>query len=124
MKAAQRQQEIINILASRGQETIPHLAAELDVSERTIHRDITELSAAYPIVTMAGRYGGGVKLMDGYRKSRKFLTKEQIELLQRLVPDLEGKDQKTLLSILREFLITQRAMSLRRLHIIYIYAHA
>lgn len=27
-------------------------------------------------------------------------------------------------SILREFLITQRAMSLRRLHIIYIYAHA
>lgn len=36
---------------------------EFEVSERTISRDIEELSLTKPIYTKSGRYGGGVYIL-------------------------------------------------------------
>lgn len=58
MGAAERRQLILDLLCQRRKETIPNLAAELGVSERTIRRDIEMLTLRYPIETACGRYGG------------------------------------------------------------------
>jgi predicted DNA-binding transcriptional regulator YafY len=55
------------LLQSRGGMTAAELAAELEVSVRTIQRDMEELSAAgIPVYSERGR-DGGYRLVDGYR---------------------------------------------------------
>ena len=53
----------MDLLCQRRRETISNLAAELGVSERTIRRDIEMLTLRYPIETVCGRYGGGVRMI-------------------------------------------------------------
>ena len=64
MGAAERRQQILELLCQRRKETVSNLAAELGVCERTIRRDIETLTLQYPVETVCGRYGGGVKLAD------------------------------------------------------------
>ena len=78
-------------------------AAIFDASEKTIRRDIEELSCSYPIETVRGRYGGGVKVADWYHQNRKTLSPEQAELLKRLAPSLEGDDLAVMNSIISQF---------------------
>ena len=57
--------------------TAAELARELDVSERTIYRDVAALSAAgVPLWTEPGR-GGGIRLMDGWRTRLDGLTAQE-----------------------------------------------
>ena len=65
-----------------------NLASEFGVSEKTIRRDVEELMCSYPIETIRGRYGGGVKVSDWYRPTRNILCSEQIALLKKLAPSL------------------------------------
>ena len=44
-----RQQQIINLLCQRRSDTVQNLATELGVCERTIRRDIEELTLTYPL---------------------------------------------------------------------------
>ena len=54
-------------LQSRGQLTARQLSAELEVSVRTVYRDLEALGAAgVPVVTSGGP-GGGCRLMEGWR---------------------------------------------------------
>lgn len=85
LKANERRQKILEILCVRRQETMENLAQEFNVTTRTIRNDIEELTLAHPIETVRGRYGGGVRVADGYYLGRKYLKPDQQELLKRLL---------------------------------------
>ena len=99
----ERRQEIMETLCHRRQETMANLAFEFGVSVRTIRNDIDCLSLSYPLETVRGRYGGGVKVMNGFYMNRKYLKPEQRDLMVRLSQNLSGKDLAVMNGILQEF---------------------
>lgn len=103
MRASERRRAILEVLCQRRQDTRENLAQEFGVSLRTISNDIEILSLTYPIETKRGKYGGGVRVIDGYRLDRKYLTSIQQCLLERLANALYGEDRNILESILRDF---------------------
>ncbi len=103
MTPSERREAILNVLCKRRQETVQNLAYEFGVSVRTIKYDIEELTLAHPIETVRGRYGGGVKVADGYYVGRKYLKPSQQELLKKLAEQLSGEDKAVMDSIFHDF---------------------
>ena len=98
-----RQQQLISLLCQRRSDSIQNLAMELGVCERTIRRDIEELTLTYPIETVRGRYGGGVRMADWYFQDRPKQTPKQTALLKRLAIGLHGEDLDEMNRILTHF---------------------
>lgn len=98
MGSAERRNEIMKQLCHRRYDTISNLAFEFGVSERTIRRDIEELSLTEPIYTQSGRYGGGVYIVDGYNLSRMYMSAQETALLNKLCSIAQNQEQCVLTS--------------------------
>ena len=103
MTASERRMKILEVLCERRHDLVSNLAFEFNVNERTIRRDILELSLEYPVYTETGRYHGGVYIDDDYYLGKQYLSEEQLALIISL-QDTVGDDQRRILqSIVRKF---------------------
>jgi len=78
---ADRLIRLVLLLQARGQTTASDLARELEVSVRTIYRDLDSLSSAGVPVRADPGPGGGCQLLDGYRFPLRGLRPEEAEAL-------------------------------------------
>jgi predicted DNA-binding transcriptional regulator YafY len=85
---ADRLVSLVLLLQARGQVTARDLASELEVSVRTVYRDLAALSAAgVPVFAESGP-GGGCRLLEDYRFPLRALDPGEAEALLILgVPD-------------------------------------
>ena len=80
--------QIVYELMSGERMTAPELARRLEVSVRTIYRDVEALcQAGVPIATGQGQ-GGGIRLMDGYVLDRALMSASEQECLMLAVKAL------------------------------------
>ena len=74
---ASRLVALLGLLQARGRMTAAQLAGELEVSERTILRDIEALGAAgIPVYPVRGCQGG-FELLDGFRSDLPLAARPQ-----------------------------------------------
>lgn len=78
---ADRLVTMVMLLQTRGKMTAKALAAELDVSRRTILRDIDALSVAGIPVYADGGHGGGIALDENYRTTLTGLKEAEVRAL-------------------------------------------
>jgi predicted DNA-binding transcriptional regulator YafY len=82
--------------------TIDNLISRYGVSRSTVIRDVDELSLEAPIYKVQGN-GGGIYVENDWYASRRYLSKEQTELLKKVLSGLQPEDKKVMQEILDSF---------------------
>ena len=84
--------QMVYLLLEHGRMTAQELSEKLEVSVRTVYRDVDSLSAAgVPICAAQGK-GGGVYLMEGYVLERAAFTEEEQRQLLTALRALPGEE--------------------------------
>lgn len=78
---ADRLLTMMMLLQTRGKMTSRRLAEELEVSPRTILRDVDALSAAGIPIYAEGGHGGGIMLVDNFRSTLTALQDAEVHTL-------------------------------------------
>ncbi len=99
---SERRQAILEFISDRRVATMQEIADEFNICLRTAKSDVQILSCSHPIITQQGN-GGGVRAMDGWYISRRYLHEDQESLLRSLLPGLQPEQQKTMEAILAAF---------------------
>lgn len=102
MSSAERRKQILEKMCLRRFETRKNLAFEFKVSEKTIRRDIQELTLSHPIFMVSG-HNGGIYVAEGYYINRIYLSHCQKSLMERLLINLHGEDRQIMIEILKIF---------------------
>ena len=98
----ERRMYILSILMNQKIVSRLELARRFSVSAFTIGTDITALSRIAPVSSKMGRYGG-VYIIDEYKRERTYLTRDEEEVIARLISKLEGRDKELLQMVLYKF---------------------
>ena len=98
----ERRQLILESISDNRCVKMQQIADMFGICLRTAKTDVQILSCSYPIITEDGR-AGGVRAMDGWYLSRRYLHEDQEKLLRTLLAGLQPEDQKTMQSILDAF---------------------
>ena len=93
---------ILECLCIRRFDSISNLALEFKVANSTLRNDILILSCEYPIFTKRGK-GGGVSVADGYKLGVKYMTTDEVELLEKICLELNGREQIIMRNIIKKF---------------------
>jgi predicted DNA-binding transcriptional regulator YafY len=117
---------VLMLLQARGRATERELAEQLEVSQRTIHRDLEALSAAQvPVVALRGAQGGW-ELEKGWRTQVPALDESEVRALLMAQPRIVGhprlaaaaeRAMNKLMAALPAPMRTQAATMRERLHV-------
>ena len=117
---------VLMLLQAKGRATERELAEQLEVSQRTIHRDLEALSAArVPVVALRGAQGGW-ELSPGWRTQVPALDESEVRALLMAQPRVVGhprlaaaaeRAMNKLLAALPGPMRTQAATMRERLHV-------
>lgn len=105
MGTAERRLSIYRYLCRKRHATIPELAAEFGVSTKTIQRDINvvEYSLHLPLITKAGKYGGGIYVLDTYTPNAN-KKNDEVRVLKKAHDLLSGTLSAEEMSILERMI--------------------
>ncbi|HWQ07056.1 MAG TPA: YafY family protein [Feifaniaceae bacterium] len=85
--------QILYILLEKGTVTAPTLAKTLEVSVRTVYRDVEALSmAGVPVYASQGK-GGGISLMPNYSFDKALLSDDEQNQILFAIQSLQATDQ-------------------------------
>ncbi len=102
MNSLARRAAIWHTICLRRKITMLELAEKHQVHVRTIQRDIDILSLDHPIITIRGRYGGGVALAEGSYTPKQTLTEQQVACLLRASETVTEPDATILRGIIQQ----------------------
>ena len=101
-ETTERRQQILEYISDNRFVKMQEIADAFEISLRTAKTDVQILSCSHPIITENWR-GGGVRAMDGWYLSRRYLHDDQEALLRSLLPGLQPEEKKTMEAILATF---------------------
>lgn len=103
MNPWERRQKLLEVLCLRRHDTTANLAHEFNVSTGTIRRDIEMLTCSYPIETVRGSHGGGIRVAEWFHMDKKTLNSDEITFLRELGESLDGHNLEMLNRIITQF---------------------
>lgn len=102
MTQAERQLAIRDYISDRRETSIKELMAEFGVSRNTIRSDLDAITPSTAFEMVPG-HGGGIRAIPGWSSGRRYLNREQENLLTSLIPGLQPEQKAVMESILAAF---------------------